>query len=141
MSRLARKDLGTSFLHIMVQGVNKEYIFNNEYYIKFKSDDGTFEGKSEDEVYDEYEELKKDIEYRIFKRLQSEIAYWYETPDDELVGDLADVFSSYEEEFVDGDPDDIVVDTETGEFLDLGSLDDEERMREDPDQYKIKFED
>ena len=25
MPRLARKDLNTSFLHVMVQGVNKEY--------------------------------------------------------------------------------------------------------------------
>ena len=28
MPRLARKDLNTCFLHVMVQGVNKEYIFN-----------------------------------------------------------------------------------------------------------------
>ena len=27
MPRIARKDLGTPFLHVMVQGVNKEYIF------------------------------------------------------------------------------------------------------------------
>ena len=32
--RLARKDLNTPFLHIMVQGVNKEYIFYNDFYIK-----------------------------------------------------------------------------------------------------------
>ena len=30
MPRLARKDLNTPFLHVMVQGVNKEYIFNKE---------------------------------------------------------------------------------------------------------------
>ena len=30
MPRIARKDLNTQFLHVMVQGVNKEYIFNNE---------------------------------------------------------------------------------------------------------------
>ena len=30
MPRLARKDLNTCFLHVMVQGVNKEYIFNND---------------------------------------------------------------------------------------------------------------
>ena len=32
MPRIARKDIGTPFLHIMVQGVNKEFIFfNNEH--------------------------------------------------------------------------------------------------------------
>ena len=34
MSRVARKYLGTSFFHIMVQGIQKEYIFNHEKYIK-----------------------------------------------------------------------------------------------------------
>ena len=34
MSRIARKNLKTTFLHIMVQGVNKEYIFNSNYYIE-----------------------------------------------------------------------------------------------------------
>lgn len=34
MARLARKDLKTPFLHVMVQGVNKEYIFENNYYIE-----------------------------------------------------------------------------------------------------------
>ena len=34
MPRKARKDLGTSFLHVMVQGVNKEYIFYKEEYIE-----------------------------------------------------------------------------------------------------------
>lgn len=34
MPRIARKDLNTPFLHIMVQGVNKEYIFNKEEYIE-----------------------------------------------------------------------------------------------------------
>ena len=34
MPRIARKDLNTSFLHVMVQGVNKEYIFNNTKYIE-----------------------------------------------------------------------------------------------------------
>ncbi|MBQ3414896.1 MAG: transposase [Clostridia bacterium] len=33
MSRKSRKDLNTPFLHIMVQGVNKEYIFNKKDYI------------------------------------------------------------------------------------------------------------
>ncbi len=30
MPRIARKDLRTPFLHVMVQGVNKEYVFNKE---------------------------------------------------------------------------------------------------------------
>ena len=34
MPRLARKDLNTPFLHVMVQGVNKEYIFNKNEYIE-----------------------------------------------------------------------------------------------------------
>ena len=34
MPRIARKDLNTPFLHVMVQGVNKEYIFENEQNIK-----------------------------------------------------------------------------------------------------------
>ena len=34
MPRQARKDLGTSFIHVMVQGVNKEYIFYKEEYIE-----------------------------------------------------------------------------------------------------------
>lgn len=34
MPRLARKNLNTSFLHVMVQGVNKEYIFEKENNIK-----------------------------------------------------------------------------------------------------------
>lgn len=34
ISRLARKDLNTPFLHVMVQGVNKKYIFNKDSYIK-----------------------------------------------------------------------------------------------------------
>ena len=34
MSRTARSHLNCPFLHVMVQGVNKEYIFNNEWYIK-----------------------------------------------------------------------------------------------------------
>ena len=33
MSRAARKYLETSFFHVMVQGINKEYIFKNERYI------------------------------------------------------------------------------------------------------------
>ena len=32
MARIARKNLNTTFLHIMVQGVNKEYIFEKEFY-------------------------------------------------------------------------------------------------------------
>lgn len=32
--RIARKDLNTPFLHVMVQGVNKEYIFYKQEYIK-----------------------------------------------------------------------------------------------------------
>ena len=32
--RAARKDLNTPFLHTMVQGVNKEYIFYKEEYIE-----------------------------------------------------------------------------------------------------------
>ena len=34
MPRLARKNLNTPFLHIMIQGVNKEYIFNENKYIE-----------------------------------------------------------------------------------------------------------
>ena len=34
MPRQARKDLDTSFIHVMVQGVNKEYIFYKEKYIE-----------------------------------------------------------------------------------------------------------
>ena len=34
MPRIARKDLGTPFLHVMVQGINQEYIFNSEDYIR-----------------------------------------------------------------------------------------------------------
>ena len=34
MSRVARKDFKTPFLHIMVQGINKEYIFENNKYIE-----------------------------------------------------------------------------------------------------------
>ena len=34
MPRIARKDLGTAFLHLMVQGVNKEYIFYKKEYIE-----------------------------------------------------------------------------------------------------------
>jgi len=30
MPRIARKDLNTTFMYVMVQGVNKEYIFNEE---------------------------------------------------------------------------------------------------------------
>lgn len=34
MPRIARNSIETPFLHVMVQGVNKEYIFNNDKYIK-----------------------------------------------------------------------------------------------------------
>lgn len=34
MPRISRKNLNTSFLHVMVQGVNKDYIFNKDYYKK-----------------------------------------------------------------------------------------------------------
>ena len=34
MPRLARKDFKTPFLHVMVQGINKEYIFSKDDYIK-----------------------------------------------------------------------------------------------------------
>ena len=34
MSRLARKNLQTPFLHIMVQGINKDYIFSKNEYIE-----------------------------------------------------------------------------------------------------------
>lgn len=34
MPRLARKNLETPFVHVIVQGVNKEYIFNNDEYIE-----------------------------------------------------------------------------------------------------------
>lgn len=33
MPRIARSSLGTSFFHVIVQGINKEYIFNKEEYI------------------------------------------------------------------------------------------------------------
>ena len=32
MSRIARENMNTSFFHVIVQGVNKEYIFNNNRY-------------------------------------------------------------------------------------------------------------
>ena len=32
MPRIARKDYNTSFFHIMVQGINKEHIFNKDHY-------------------------------------------------------------------------------------------------------------
>ena len=34
MPRIAREDLSASFFHVIVQGINKEYIFNKELYIK-----------------------------------------------------------------------------------------------------------
>ena len=34
MPRVARSKLQTSFFHVMVQGINKEYIFNTEVYMK-----------------------------------------------------------------------------------------------------------
>ena len=34
MPRIGRKNLNTSFFHIIVQGLNKEYIFKNIRYIK-----------------------------------------------------------------------------------------------------------
>lgn len=34
MSRIARQDLQTQFLHVITQGINKEYIFDKEEYIK-----------------------------------------------------------------------------------------------------------
>lgn len=34
MPRKARKDIKTQFVHFMIQGVNKEFIFNSEKYIK-----------------------------------------------------------------------------------------------------------
>ena len=34
MPRIARQSLGTSFFHVMVQGINKEYIFEEGRYIK-----------------------------------------------------------------------------------------------------------
>ena len=34
ISRIARKDLNTPFIHVIVQGVNKEYIFYKDDYIK-----------------------------------------------------------------------------------------------------------
>lgn len=34
MARLARKDFQTPFLHVMVQGINKEYIFSKNEYIE-----------------------------------------------------------------------------------------------------------
>lgn len=34
MPRIARSSLGTSFFHVIVQGINKEYIFNKEEYVK-----------------------------------------------------------------------------------------------------------
>ena len=34
MARIARKDLSTPFLHIMIQGINHEYIFEKEEYMK-----------------------------------------------------------------------------------------------------------
>lgn len=34
MPRIARKDLNTPFLHVMIQGVNKEYIFENKKFVE-----------------------------------------------------------------------------------------------------------
>ena len=34
MPRIARKDINSNFLHIMVQGINKSFIFEREYYKK-----------------------------------------------------------------------------------------------------------
>ncbi|MBQ9279901.1 MAG: transposase [Clostridia bacterium] len=34
MPRKARKDLNTPYIHVMVQGINKEYIFDEEKYLK-----------------------------------------------------------------------------------------------------------
>ena len=34
IARVARKDLNSQFIHVMVQGVNKEYIFKNKEYIE-----------------------------------------------------------------------------------------------------------
>ena len=34
MPRQARKDLDTPFIHVMIQGVNKEYIFYKKEYIE-----------------------------------------------------------------------------------------------------------
>lgn len=34
MPRQARKDLNTPFIHVMIQGVNKEYIFYKKEYIE-----------------------------------------------------------------------------------------------------------
>ena len=30
MPRIARKDYDTSFFHVMIQGINKEFIFNDD---------------------------------------------------------------------------------------------------------------
>jgi hypothetical protein len=106
--------------------------FEDQYWVDLGLEN-EFEGKSEDEVYDEYEELKKDIEYRIFKRLQSEISYWYTTPDNQLAGDFAD----FMDEFFIEDYDDTVVDMETGELIDLNDFDENERNSMDPDQFKL----
>ena len=35
MSRIARNNIRTPFMHVMVQGVNKEFIFGKEKYLKF----------------------------------------------------------------------------------------------------------
>ena len=40
MSRIARKNLESSFFHIMVQGINKECIFNKEIYMKIIENGG-----------------------------------------------------------------------------------------------------
>ena len=34
MPRIARKDLGTNYYHIIVQGINREYIFDNNKFIE-----------------------------------------------------------------------------------------------------------
>lgn len=96
-----------------------------------------FEGKSEDEVYDEYEDLKGDIQSKIKNRLVSEISYWYESPEDELDSSIVDVFDSYVDEFTDGHTDTTIVDMDTGKFIDLNDLDEDEIDAMDPDQYKL----
>ena len=114
-----------------VKKCNKMYDF-----LQYGSDEDSFEGKTEDEVYDEYESLKYEVEQKIFKMLQNEIMYWYDSADN---SDLADVLTSYDDDLVAdyGNNDNLVVDLETGDLINLDDYEGSTRNMQDPDQFKL----
>lgn len=139
------KDMTSDVLD-WIKGVSEDYgLFNEDFvkdaercnrmyeFLQYGFNEEEFDGKSEDEVYDEYEDLKSDIQSKIKKRLVSEISYWYTAPDNQLAGDFAD----FMDEFFIEDYDDTVVDMETGELIDLNDFDENERNSMDPDQFKL----